>query len=194
MTTDVNETLPIEPEDCLDVEQVGLPTEPDECIDVEQVEAPLRARALREGNAPLALLGYLLLGVYFGVVLVEAQLVSWFRIQEMFRFDSFHLYGVIGSAVATAALSLQLIKRLGLKTVHGEPIRLAPKEWGAGRIPGARYWMGGIAFGFGWALLGACPGPVFALLGGGVTVMAVALLAAMAGTWAYAALHHRLPH
>ena len=112
----------------------------------------------------------------------------------MFRFDSFHLYGVIGSAVATAGASLALIRRFGLRTLHGEPIEVQPKHWGGGRVPGARYWMGGLTFGLGWALLGACPAPVFALLGGGVTVMAVPLAAALAGTWAYAAVHRRLPH
>ena len=169
-------------------------TEPEECIDTEQVEAPLKEKALREGNAPLSLLVYGLLGASFGFVLVKAQVVSWFRIQEMFRFDSFHMYGIIGSAVAVAALSLWLIRRLGLRTLHGEPIRLSPKAWGDHRIPGARYWMGGTLFGFGWALLGACPGPIAALFGGGITVMAVAFFAAMGGTWAYALVRHRLPH
>ena len=171
-----------------------LTAEPAECIDTEQVPGPLKARALHEGNAALALLGYLVLGTLFGIVLVESQVASWFRIQEMFRFDAFHMYGLIGSAVATAALSLWAIRRLGLKTMHGEPIVVAPKAWGESRIPGARYWMGGTAFGLGWALLGACPGPLFALVGGGYGVMAVALVAALAGTWAYAVLRPRLPH
>ena len=143
---------------------------------------------------PLGLLVYGALGAALGLVFVEAQVVSWFRIYEMFRFESFHMYGVIGSAVATAALSLWLIRRLGIATLDGEPIEVPPKEWGASRVPGARYWMGGLTFGLGWALLGACPGPVFALLGGGVTVMAAALVAALAGTWTYAALRARLPH
>jgi uncharacterized membrane protein YedE/YeeE len=168
--------------------------EPVECIDTEQVPAPLKGRALAEGNEPAALLGYLVLGVLFGVVLVESQVVSWFRIQEMFRFDAFHMYGLIGSAVVTAALSLWATRRLGLKTLHGEPIVVSRKAWGEGRVPGARYWMGGTVFGLGWALLGACPGPVFALVGGGYGVMAVALLAALVGTWVYAALQPRLPH
>ena len=151
-------------------------------------------RSWREGNAPLALLGYGLLGVYLGVVFIESQVASWFRIYEMFRFDSFHMYGIIGSAIATAAISIWAIKKLGVRTAYGEPIRLAPKRWGRNRIPGARYWMGGMAFGLGWALLGACPGPIFALLGGGVSVMVVALASALAGTWTYAALRDRLPH
>lgn len=193
------------PEDCLDTEQVAPASVPEaahaphvefpeECLDTEQVAPALRDRALAEGNAPLALGVYALLGVYLGLVFTKSQVVSWFRIYEMFRFESFHMYGVIGSAVATAALSLWVIKKLNLTTVHGEPIRLSPKEWGGSRVPGARYWMGGITFGLGWALLGACPGPLFALLGGGVSVMAAALVAALAGTWAYAVVRDRLPH
>ena len=133
---------------------------------------------------------YLLIGAFFGVVLVKSEVVSWFRIQEMFRFDSFHMYGIIGSAVVVAAVSLQLIKRLGLRTLDGQEIRIAPKEWGRG----TRYWLGGTLFGFGWALLGACPGPIFALLGSGISVMLVALAAALAGTWTYGYLRPRLPH
>ena len=167
---------------------------PDACDDTEQVPADLRDRALAEGNAPLALLVYGLLGAFLGLVFTKGQVISWFRIYEMFRFESFHMYGIIGSAVATAALSIWLIKRLGLTTVHGEPIELAPKQWGDSRLPGARYWMGGITFGLGWALLGACPGPLVALLGGGVSVMAAALVAALGGTWAYALLRDHLPH
>ena len=178
----------------------GLPTpdlltvEPDECIDTEQVAPEDRRRALAEGNAPLALAIYGLLGAYLGLVFTKSQVVSWFRIYEMFRFESFHMYGIIGSAVATAALSLWVIKKLKLTTVHGEPIQLSPKRWGDSRLPGARYWMGGITFGLGWALLGACPGPLFALLGGGITVMLAALAAALVGTWTYAMLRYRLPH
>ena len=171
-----------------------LTVEPDECIDTEQVAPEHRRRALAEGNAPLALAVYGLLGAYLGLVFTKSQVVSWFRIYEMFRFESFHMYGIIGSAVATAALSLWVIKKLKLTTVHGEPIQLSPKRWGDSRLPGARYWMGGITFGLGWALLGACPGPLFALLGGGITVMLAALAAALVGTWTYAMLRYRLPH
>ncbi len=167
---------------------------PGECLDTEQVVPSLRARALAEGNAPLALAVYGLLGAFLGLVFTKSQVISWFRIYEMFRFESFHMYGIIGSAVVTAALSIWLIKRLKLTTVHGEPIQLSPKTWGDSRVPGARYWMGGTTFGLGWALLGACPGPLFALVGGGVSVMLAALVAALAGTWAYAALRDHLPH
>lgn len=171
-----------------------LTPEPVECVDTEQVPGPLRAEGRAAGHAPWALALYLVLGVGFGALLVESQVVSWYRIQEMFRFDSFHLYGVIGSAVATAALSLWAIRRLGLRTLHGEPIEIAPKQWGASRLPGGRYTLGGLTFGFGWALLGACPAPILALLGGGIGTMAIALVAALAGTWTYGLLRDRLPH
>ncbi|CAN5566204.1 YeeE/YedE family protein [soil metagenome] len=172
-----------------------------ECLDAEQVLPEDQDKALTEGNRPLALFVYGLIGVYLGFVFVQSEVVSWFRIQEMFRFQSFHMYGVIGSAVAVAALSVYLIQRFGARTLHGARIRVTPKDWGDSSIPGARYWMGGTLFGLGWALLGACPGPIFALIGvgaaapaTGLTVMFVALLAAMAGTWVYAALRVRLPH
>ncbi|MEM1127656.1 MAG: DUF6691 family protein [Bacteroidota bacterium] len=157
---------------------------------------PTRASASRSAPEPSgwAYVGYGLLGVYLGVVFTQSQVISWFRIYEMFRFDSFHMYGLIGTAVSTAALSIALIKKLNLKTLHGEPIRLAPKAWGQARLPGARYWMGGILFGLGWALLGACPGPIFALVGGGISVMVLALAGALVGTWTYAALRPHLPH
>ncbi|SHK34124.1 YeeE/YedE family protein [Rhodothermus profundi] len=164
---------------------------PEACIDVEQVAPDYEAQALETGNRPGSLLAYLLVGIFFGIVLIKSEVASWFRIQEMFRFQSFHMYGIIGSAVLVAGLSVQLIKRLHLKTIHGEPIEIQPKEWGH---KGIRYWLGGTIFGLGWALLGACPGPMFALLGSGLTVMIVGLLSAMLGTWAYAALRPRLPH
>lgn len=169
----------------------GYLTDPAECLDVEQVPEALQEKALAEGNQPANLLGYGLLGVYLGVLFIKSEVVSWFRIQEMFRFDSFHMYGIIGSALVVGAVSLQVIKRMQLKTLHGEPIQVAPKAW---KGAGTRYWLGGTIFGFGWALLGACPGPIFALLGSGITVMIVALLSALAGTWVYAALRPSLPH
>ena len=137
------------------------------------------------------LLIYLLMGIYFGVVLTKSEVISWFRIQEMFRFDAFHMYGIIGSAVAVAALSLWLIRRYDVHTISGEKIEVAPKK--LGRV-NTRYWLGGTFFGMGWALTGACPGPLFALVGNGIFVMLVAILSALAGTWAYAALRPHLPH
>lgn len=151
---------------------------------LEQPRAETAAHT-REG-----LLIYLILGILFGIILTKSEVISWFRIQEMFRFQSFHMYGIIGAAVVVAALSVAVIKRMGLKTVRGEAISIPPKKWGRGY----RYWIGGTCFGLGWALLGACPGPIFALLGNGVTVIVVALLGAMAGTWTYAALRPHLPH
>ncbi|MCI0434950.1 MAG: YeeE/YedE family protein [Gemmatimonadetes bacterium] len=127
----------------------------------------------------------------FGFVLIKSEAVSWFRIQEMFRFQSFHMYGIVGSAVLAGMISLQAIRRLGLRTARGEAIAIPPKE----RTPMLRrYWIGGGIFGLGWALLGACPGPMFALIGSGATVMLVAFASALAGTWAYASLRPRLPH
>lgn len=159
--------------------------------------APPAASAATDSEAADSALGLLLygaVGVGLGVLFVLSQVASWFRIYEMFRFESFHMYGVIGSAVATAALGVWALRRLGVRSLSGRPIAVEPKAWGPSRVPGARYWMGGLVFGLGWALLGACPGPIVALLGGGVTVMAVALLAALAGTWTYALLRDRLPH
>ncbi len=173
----------------------GAVSPPDlECLDVEQVPAPLREQALEAGNRPFMLAVYLALGMLLGVLFVMSEVVSWYRIQEMFRFQSVHMYGIIGSAVVVAAASLWLIRRLGLRTLHGEPIVVAPKQWGASPVKGARYWMGGTLFGLGWALTGACPGPMFALVGSGLGVLLVAIVAAMAGTWTYALVQHRLPH
>jgi hypothetical protein len=136
------------------------------------------------------LLVYLLLGIVFGVVLTKSEVLSWFRIQEMFRFQSFRMYGIIGSAVGTAAVSVAIIKRLRLKSASGEVISIPPKQLGTG----IRYAAGGTIFGLGWALTGACPGPLFALIGAGVPVMIVAVLSALLGTWIYGWLRPRLPH
>jgi uncharacterized protein len=138
----------------------------------------------------MSLIPYFLVGSAFGAVLMEAEVISWFRIQEMFRFDAFHMYGIIGSAVVVAGLSLLAIKTLGLRAKDGSPLALEPKTLGSG----VRYIAGGTIFGLGWALTGACPGPLVALVGGGVPVMAVALASALAGTWLYGFLRPRLPH
>jgi len=137
-----------------------------------------------------ALVAYLLLGIAFGVVLTKSEVLSWFRIQEMFRFQSPRMYEIIASAVLVAAVSVALIKRLGVRTVSGDPIELPPKQL----EHGVRYALGGTIFGLGWALTGACPGPLFALVGNGVTVMAAAIASALAGTWLYGVLRPRLPH
>ena len=134
---------------------------------------------------------YLAIGTYFGIVATKGEVVSWFRIQEMFRFQSFHMYGVIATALAVAMASVALIKSRQVRTVRGDQIVVPPKELGR---RGYRYWIGGTLFGLGWALAGACPGPIFALIGNGVTVYGVVLLSALFGTWLYGVLRPRLPH
>lgn len=131
---------------------------------------------------------YLIAGCLFGVILIKAEVVSWFRIQEMFRLESFHMYGVIGSAVVTGIISVQIIKRFNIKTLSGEKIELPQKKFNKGQI------YGGLIFGFGWALTGACPGPMYALIGSGVLVIFVMLLSAIAGTWVYGLIKEKLPH
>ena len=133
---------------------------------------------------------YLIVGVLFGVVLTKGEAISWFRIQEMFRFQGFHMFGIFATALPTAIAGVQLLKRRWRRTLRGAPIVVPPKHLGAG----VRYAAGGTIFGLGWALTGACPGPLFALLGSGVTTMAVAIASAMLGTWTYGRLRHRLPH
>jgi len=131
-------------------------------------------------------------GVFFGVILIKSEVVSWFRIQEMFRFQSFFMYGVIGSAVVTAAIVMNTLRQLKMPSFAGDAIQIAPKNWG----PGARhkYWIGGILFGLGWGLTGACPGPIYALMGYGAGGAVVVWVSALAGARAYAALMNRLPH
>ena len=134
---------------------------------------------------------YALVGVYLGVIFIKSEVASWFRIQEMFRFDAFHMYGVIGTAVGVGVVSVMLMKRSGMRTVHGEPIRFPAGEE---TRPRKQHAFGGLAFGLGWGLLGACPGPIFALIGSGLPVMIVGLIAATAGAWTYGLLRPRLPH
>ena len=131
---------------------------------------------------------YLVAGVFFGILLIKAQVISWFRIQEMFRMQSFHMYGVIGSAVLTGAISVFLIKKFRIRTIYGEEIKFYPKQFNKGQV------IGGLLFGFGWALTGACPGPLYAQIGTGATVVIVSLLSAIAGTWVYGLLSKHLPH
>jgi len=130
---------------------------------------------------------YLLLGTIFGIMLTKAEVISWFRIQEMFRLQSFHMYGVIGSAVVTGMISIFLIKRFNIRTIYGEKIKLEDKKFSKGQI------YGGLIFGFGWAMTGACPGPLFAQVGMGATVVIVTILSAIAGTWVYGKFRDRLP-
>lgn len=133
-------------------------------------------------------LKYLLVGTLFGIVFVKAEIISWFRIQEMFRLESFHMYGVIGSAVMVGLISVFLIKKFDVKTIYGEKIVFHPKEFNKGNI------YGGLIFGLGWAITGACPGPLFAQIGSGATVIIITLLSAIAGTWVYGYFREKLPH
>ena len=131
---------------------------------------------------------FLVFGIYFGFVLSKAEVISWFRIQEMFRFQSFYMYGIISSAVVVGAISILLIKRFSLKTIKGEPVGFPIKEYHQGLLTG------GIIFGLGWALTGACPGPIFALIGNGYGVFLVTLAFAVLGAWVYGLLREKLPH
>jgi uncharacterized membrane protein YedE/YeeE len=147
------------------------------CVNQSELSSPLSSN-----------IKYLLAGILFGIILIKAEVIAWFRIQEMFRLQSFHMYGVIGSAVVVGAISVFIIKRFGLKTIDGESIRLEDKKFSKGQV------YGGLLFGFGWAMTGACPGPLFAQIGSGSLVVLVTLLSAIAGTWAYGLINEKLPH
>lgn len=134
-------------------------------------------------------LKFLLVGIFFGIVLVKSEAVSWYRIYEMFRFQSFHMYGIIGAAIASGILFLQLSKRGAIKSIKGADIFVPKKEKGL-----IRYIVGGIIFGLGWALIGACPGPMYILLGTGVWSMVIVIAAAIFGTFIYGLLKDKLPH
>ena len=131
---------------------------------------------------------YLLVGIAFGIVFVKGEIISWFRIQEMFRLQSFHMYGVIGSAVAVGMISVWLIKKFNIKTIYGEQIEFHSKTFSKGQI------YGGLLFGLGWAITGACPGPLFAQIGTGASVIVVTLISAITGTWLYGYFRDKLPH
>lgn len=132
---------------------------------------------------------YILLGIVFGITMYKAETASWFRIYEMFSFQSFHMYGFIGSALAIGLIGIQIIKKKEAKDVDGKPIQIQPK---AKSIP--RYLIGGTFFGLGWALVGACPGPIFVLLGAGVYAMLIVILGALSGTYLYGLIKDKLPH
>ncbi len=133
-------------------------------------------------------LKYALVGIFFGVAFVKAEIISWFRIQEMFRFESFHMYGVIGTGVVLGALFVYLIKRYKVKTIHGEEIHFTPKKFNKGQV------IGGLLFGLGWAMTGACPGPLFAQIGTGALAVLVVVVSAVGGTWVYGYFREKLPH
>jgi uncharacterized membrane protein YedE/YeeE len=142
------------------------------------------------GRRATAVAAYYLIGVMFGVGLTKSGSISWFKVQEMFRLQSPDLYLVFVAAVLAALIPVQIIKRLGVRTMSGEPLQLEPKRLGKGY----RYWIGGPIFGAGLAITGACPGPLYALIGSGATVMLVAVASAAAGMWLYGALRPKLPH
>ncbi|MCK7555294.1 YeeE/YedE family protein [Chitinophaga sedimenti] len=131
---------------------------------------------------------YLVLGALFGLILIKAEVMSWFRIQEMFRLQSFHMFGVIGCAVVTGMIAVWLIRRYNIKTIAGEEVVIPVKVFTKGNI------FGGLLFGCGWAITGACPGPLFAQVGAGFTVVLVTLASAILGTWTYGLLKNKLPH
>ena len=132
---------------------------------------------------------YILVGLLLGFILYKSEAVSWYRIFEMFHFQSFHMFGIIGSAIVSGIIVVQLIKREHMKNVEGQEITIKDKNKS---VP--RYLIGGFIFGLGWALAGACPAPMFILLGSGYTVFVAYLLAAMTGTFCYGLLRKRLPH
>jgi uncharacterized membrane protein YedE/YeeE len=131
---------------------------------------------------------YLIVGALFGILFIKAEVISWYRIQEMFHFQSFHMYGIIGSAVVVGAISIFIIKQFNIKTIYGEKIEFHDKTFNKGQV------IGGLIFGLGWAMTGACPGPLFAQIGTGATVMIVTLLSAIVGTWVYGYFREKLVH
>ena len=134
-------------------------------------------------------LKYILVGFIFGIVLTKSEAVSWYRIYEMFQFQSFHMYGIIGVAVITGIIGVQISKRFKVKDLNGNPIIITDKEPGS-----VRYWVGGLLFGLGWALVGACPGPIFILLGAGILPVLFILIGALLGTFIYGVIKDKLPH
>ncbi len=131
---------------------------------------------------------YLFVGIIFGITFIKAEIISWYRIQEMFRLQSFHMYGIIGSALLVGMISVYIIKKFRLHTISDEPITISKKIFNKGQI------YGGLIFGLGWGLSGACPGSLFALIGNGYSVILVTLISAIAGTWFYGLIREKLPH
>ncbi|MBX2899493.1 MAG: YeeE/YedE family protein [Cyclobacteriaceae bacterium] len=158
----------------------------------EQVTAPDECSAGNDQVAKESLVGsnikYLGMGILFGIIAVKSEIISWYRIQEMFRLHSFHMYGVIGTAVVVGAISVWLIKRFKIKTLQGETAVLHPRQFHWGNV------IGGLLFGIGWGITGACPGPLFAQIGSGSLVVVITLLSAIAGTYVYGIVQKKLPH
>jgi hypothetical protein len=137
----------------------------------------------------MRVIGYLFIGIFFGIVMFKSEAASWFRIYEMFQFQSFHMYGIMGSALVLGIIGVQIIKRKNLKSFFGKPIDFTPKEKSF-----SRYMYGGIIFGLGWALAGACPGPIFTLVGAGFLPVLIVFIGALLGTFIYGLLRKKLPH
>ncbi len=160
-----------------------------ELFDIEHpIECESPNDQAKDENGFVPNLKYLVLGILFGIVFVKAEIISWYRIQEMFRFHSFHMYGVIGSAVVVGIISVWVIKKFNVKTIQNETVMFHDKKFHWGQV------IGGVLFGLGWAITGACPGPLFAQIGSGFLVVIVTLASAFAGTWVYGLLSSRLPH
>ena len=156
-------------------------------VNVQEIKASPKATAEVKDTA-IDYLKYMTVGILFGIVFLKAEIISWYRIQEMFRLQSFHMYGVIGSAIAVGMLSVFLIKKYKVKSFNGQEIKFTDKVFNKGQV------IGGLIFGIGWAMTGACPGPLFAQLGSGVAVISVVILSAIAGTWTYGYFRDKLPH
>ena len=137
----------------------------------------------------MKLIKFLILGITFGIIMAKAEIISWFRIYEMFRFESFHMYGVIGSAVIIGAIAVASIKQLNIRTIKGDQVLFHVKEQSI-----LRYLLGGSIFGLGWAMTGACPGPLFVLVGFGVWPIIIVIIGALLGTLLYGVIKHKLPH
>lgn len=132
---------------------------------------------------------FLILGLVFGIIMTKAEIISWYRIFEMFRFESFHMYGVIGSAVSIGVIAVSIIKKYRIKTFDGDIIHLPPKQKSI-----SRYLIGGTIFGLGWAMIGACPGPLFVLIGFGAWPIIISIIGALIGTFFYGMIKNKLPH
>jgi len=156
------------------------------------IEHPIECEApnnqLVSETSWVANIKYMIVGIFFGIVFVKSEIISWYRIQEMFRLHAFHMYGVIGTAVVVGAISVWVIKKFKLKTMQGESVVFHDRKFDWGHI------IGGTMFGFGWAITGACPGPLFAQIGSGFLVVVITFLSAIAGTWTYGLLREKLPH
>mgnify|MGYP000008682857 CR=1 FL=1 len=160
----------------------------DEFLAIEKAAA---AKALDADKVETAIgknIKYLIVGVLFGIVFVKAEIISWYRIQEMFRLHSFHMYGVIGTAVIVGMISVAIIKRFNIKTLSGDKVVFTDKKFHWGNVIGATL------FGLGWGITGACPGPLFAQIGSGFIAVGVTLISAIAGTWVYGLVREKLPH